>query len=161
AEGFDIKEAELQEAVQIYIETKAEPTGLYKLRGALNPSGRLDLSHAPIDDAEEASAIQNDEPISAPPEFIENKTTVGYHYKIPNNDFNIVLYYNGQQQLTDFNIGNVVISENGELYTPSEQTGILKGVMRQSLLDDKTIREKDYSLDDFIGKYKEIGRASC
>src|SRR5690625_929534 len=32
AEGFGFKEADLQDAVQNYIETKAEPTGLYKLR---------------------------------------------------------------------------------------------------------------------------------
>ena len=159
AGAFGYKTADLQGAVQNYIETKADSAGLFKLRATLNRSGSLNLSHAPIDDAEEAPAILSEAPISAPPEFIENKTTVRYHYKIPNNDFNIVLYYNGQQQLTEFNIGNVVISENDELYTPSEQTGILNGVMRQSLLDDKMIQERDYSLDEFIGKYEE-GRIS-
>ena len=74
-------------------------------------------------------------------------------------NFNIVLYYNEQHQLTEFNLGNIVISENDKFYTPSEQTGILNGVMRQSLLDDGTIEEKDYSVDDFIEKYKN-GRIS-
>lgn len=159
AETFDYKRADLTAAVGSYMEKMDISEGLYKLRVTQNRPGELVLSHTPIDDRKEGSAILYDEPIKAPPEFIENKTTVRYHYKMPNDDFNIVLYYNEQQQLTEFNIGNIVISENDKFYTPSEQTGILNGVMRQSLLDDGTIEEKDYSVDDFIEKYKN-GRIS-
>ena len=154
AKTFDFNTGNLTAAVERYTEAEGIAGGLYKLRATLNAAGELTMSHAPIDDTKEGVAILHHEPILAPPKFIENKTTVRYHYKIPNNDFNIVLYYNEQQQLTEFNIGNVVISENGKFYTPSEQSGILNGVMRQSLMDDKTIHEKDYSIDDFIEKYK-------
>lgn len=159
AEAFDYKTADLMVAVRDYIQTEEITEDLYKLRATLDRSGGLTLSHSPIDDYEEGTAILCNDPIHAAPEFIENKTTVRYHYKIPDDEFNIVLYYNEHQQLTEFNIGNVVIPENGELYTPSEQTGILNGVMRQSLLDDGIIREKDYPIDDFIDKY-ENGRVS-
>lgn len=159
AERFGFKAVNLTEKVGEYKQSEAISDGLYKLRATLDRTGGLVISHTPIDDREEENAVLYSEPINAPPEFIENKTTVRYHYKIPNNDFDIVLYYNEHQQLTEFNIGNIVISEDDKHYTPSEQTGILNGVMRQSLLDDGTIQEKDYSIDDFIEKYRE-GRVS-
>ncbi len=159
ADVFGFKAADLTEAIDQYKRTEGINDGLYKLRATLNRAGELAISHAPIADREEEEAFLYSDPTNGPLKFIENKTTVRYHYKIPNNDFNIVLYYNEHQQLTEFNIGNIVVSEDDKFYTPSSETGILNGVMRQSLLDDETIQEKDYSIDDFIKKYKE-GRIS-
>ncbi len=61
---------------------------------------------------------------------MRNKTTVRHHYHGVGDDFPIVLYYNEYQQLTEFNIGNLVVEEDGRFYTPPVTSGLLDGVMR-------------------------------
>lgn len=159
AENFNFKPSDLRTEVLQYVESHRLQRGLYKLRATQDEHGEVTITHSSIGDEETAAALLPPKPIYGVPEFIENKTTVRYHYKTPNNDFKIILYYNEEQQLTEFNIGNLVIMEDGEYFTPSEDAGILNGVMRQSLIDERKITEKDYMLDDFIEKH-EAGRIS-
>ncbi|CAM4257679.1 aminodeoxychorismate synthase component I [Lacicoccus alkaliphilus] len=157
ADHFNFKPSDLRAAVLQHVEFYGLKHGIYKLRATQDEHGEVAISHSPIEDEEAAGALLHRKPMYGVPEFIENKTTVRYHYKIPNNDFKIILYYNEDQQLTEFNIGNLVIMEDGDYFTPSAGAGILNGVMRQSLIDERKITEKDYMLDDFIEKH-ESGR---
>lgn len=157
AENFKFKPADFIGEVRHYVESRGLMHGLYKLRVTQDRHGNLEISHSSISDEETSRALLHQEPLSGAPEFIENKTTVRYHYTIPDDDFKIVLYYNEKRQLTEFNIGNLVIQEDGEYFTPSENTGILNGVMRRTLLDEGNIIEKDYTVDDFIEKYEAGG----
>lgn len=156
---FGFRQSDFTGEVRRYVESRGLMQGLYKLRATQDRHGRVDISHSPLSDERAASALLHRKPVHGAPEFIENKTTVRYHYKIPDDDFNIILYYNEKRQLTEFNIGNLVIEEEGEYFTPSEEAGILNGVMRRTLLDEGKITERDYAVDDFIRKY-ESGRIS-
>ena len=49
------------------------------------------------------------------------------HDDSPDDDFNIVLYYNDKQQLTEFNIGDLAVYEDGRYYTPIEEAALLNG----------------------------------
>ena len=65
------------------------------------------------------------------------------------------LYYNDNLDITEFNIGSIVIKEAGEFYTPPLSAGILNGVMRQSLIDDNIITEKNITMNDLQLKYEK------
>src|SRR5699024_3350833 len=51
--------------------------------------------------------------ITAPAEFLRHKTTVRHHYHSEDDEFPVVLYYNENHRMTEFNIGNPVVEEAG------------------------------------------------
>ncbi len=96
-----------------------------------------------------------DAAIKAPPMFLTNKTTVRHHYHGVGDDFPIILYYNEYQQLTEFNIGNLVVEEDGRFYTPPVTSGLLDGVMRQSLMAEGRLEERGYPMGTFLEKLED------
>ncbi|MHC0553135.1 aminotransferase class IV [Salinicoccus sp. CNSTN-B1] len=98
--------------------------------------------------------IHNDA-IDSPAEFLSNKTSIRHHYEGVSNEFPLVLYYNKRHQITEFNLGNLVVMEKDGYFTPSVDTGLLEGVMRTSLISDGVISERDYDLDEFIRRYEQ------
>ncbi|UXR69963.1 aminotransferase class IV [Staphylococcus sp. IVB6246] len=58
----------------------------------------------------------------------------------------MVLFYNLEGQLLEFDIGNLVISNDQGLLTPSYHDNFLRGCMRQALLDQGEIKEADLTL---------------
>ncbi|WP_051683072.1 chorismate-binding protein [Salinicoccus luteus] len=125
-----------------------------RLRAVADAAGRLTLSHGEVEDMSHADARLAEGPINASPMFLTNKTTVRHHYHSVSDDFPIVLYYNEYQQLTEFNIGNLVVEEDGEFHTPPVTSGLLDGVMRQCLMAQGILTERDYSLESFLEKYE-------
>ena len=61
-----------------------------------------------------------------------------------------VIFQNEKQEVTEGAISNIFIKSNGIYYTPSLKSGLLNGVYRQYLLNDKPgcIREKRLSLNE-------------
>ena len=58
-------------------------------------------------------------------------------------------------QLTEFNIGNLVVEEDGRFYTPPVTSGLLDGVMRQSLMADGRLEERGYPMETFLEKLED------
>lgn len=52
------------------------------------------------------------------------------------------IFFNEKGELTEGARSNVVLSINGELFTPPVECGLLNGVLRQKLLDEGKIKEK-------------------
>ncbi|POC75954.1 aminodeoxychorismate lyase, partial [Vibrio vulnificus] len=48
--------------------------------------------------------------------------------------------------------GNVMFKENGYYYTPHYNEDFLLGCMRQSLIDEGCLQEKNYYVDELIEK---------
>lgn len=63
-------------------------------------------------------------------------------------DYDDVLLFNRQSQVTESCIANVVVELNGELVTPPVHCGLLAGVYRRHLLEQGRIREKVITLAD-------------
>lgn len=164
---FDLHEARYQKSskalgfnmlnfsgkVDDYIKDNGLYHGLYRLRATVDYKGHMNITHTSFQDTHEAhQAVLALEPIYGPLDFFEHKTSVRYHYKRYDDDFSIVLYYNDKRQLTEFNIGNLVIYENGMYYTPSEDVKLLNGVMRQSLINHQLVKERNYTVEELMDK---------
>ena len=52
----------------------------------------------------------------------------------------------------EFDIGNVMIQERDKLYTPTYKGDMLPGCMRQSLIDQGKVIEKDFYIEEFKRK---------
>lgn len=127
--------------------------GVYKLRALLDQTGTLTLSHESLEEKKEMVSTIHNEPINGAQEYLEHKTTVRYHYHLID-EYALNLYYNRNNELTEFNIGNIVINEGGQYYTPKASSILLNGVMRQQLMNTEKLIERTYLLDEFIDKYK-------
>ena len=62
------------------------------------------------------------------------------HISVSPDAFDILLW-NERGEVTEFTRGNVVISLDGKLLTPSLTSGLLPGVLRAELLDQRIISE--------------------
>jgi para-aminobenzoate synthetase/4-amino-4-deoxychorismate lyase len=56
--------------------------------------------------------------------------------------------WNERQELTEFTRGNVVLTLNGQDYTPPASSGLLPGCLRQHLLQLGSLRERILTLQD-------------
>lgn len=156
AAHFNYAMIDFKKILNEYIKAQELHTGIYKLRLTLAPNGAVSLSHAALEPENKAmTATLSDGPIRGPRDFIVYKTTVRHQYDSKRNDSDVVLYYNDNLDITEFNIGNIVIKEQGIYYTPETSAGLLNGVMRQSLIENKEITEKNISKDELIHKYEQ------
>ena len=55
-------------------------------------------------------------------------------------------------KILEFDIGNVLIKEQGKYYTPCFNNDFLKGCMRAQLLDEGKAEERDYTIDELREK---------
>ncbi|MGO1922816.1 MAG: aminodeoxychorismate synthase component I [Jeotgalicoccus sp.] len=155
AAHFNFIKPDFKEAVASYIEGNNLTSGVYKLRATLSREGKLNISHAVLPEKNQpVTAVLAEAPILGAQDFIVHKTTVRHQYGGKRNDSDVVLYYNDNLDITEFNIGSIVIKEAGKFYTPPLSSGILSGVMRQALIDDEIITEQNITLNDLRHKYK-------
>lgn len=156
AAHFNFAPADFNTAITSYIERNELMSGVYKLRATLTRKGKLTITHAALEENNQPmTAVLALEPLQGAPDFIVHKTTVRHQYSGKTNDSDVVLYYNDNLDITEFDIGSIVIKEAGEFYTPPLSSGLLNGVMRQSLIDDKIITEKNIAMNDLQLKYEK------
>lgn len=80
-----------------------------------------------------------------PIERLQHKTSERDHYTSA--DGFLSLYYNENNYLTEFNIGNLVYALDGALYTPRSEDQ-LPGCMQAELLADNRIKRRDLHIDE-------------
>lgn len=83
--------------------------------------------------------------------FLYHKTTRRQTYEAMCMEFpeyDDVLLFNNRQEVTESCIANIVVEINGELVTPPVHCGLLPGIYRQYLLEQKKIREEIITLAD-------------
>lgn len=68
------------------------------------------------------------------------------------------MYYNEENEITEFDIGNVVIKIGDAYITPPYHGQFLNGCMRQALLKDNLIEEKNITVEKLI---KDIESSNC
>lgn len=154
ADYFNYPLDDVQNELQNYIEDKGLHTGVYKLRLTLDHTGVMNISHQEIEPLHIMTACLSTKIMCAPEDFTSHKTTVRHQYNSESNDCDLVLYYNDSLDVTEFNIGNLVVEENGVLTTPVLRPELLNGVMRQSLLTEGVLIERDYSVETLKKKYQ-------
>jgi para-aminobenzoate synthetase/4-amino-4-deoxychorismate lyase len=63
-------------------------------------------------------------------------------------DYDDVLLYNENNELTEFTIGNLVVEMNGKLFTPPISCGVLAGTFRAHLLETGQVEERVIHIDE-------------
>ncbi|MBL8098627.1 MAG: aminodeoxychorismate synthase component I [Anaerolineales bacterium] len=75
--------------------------------------------------------------------FLFHKTTHREVYeKSMQTGFDDVLLFNEKDECTEFTIGNLVVEQNGEFFTPPITCGLLAGTFREHLLETGKIKER-------------------
>lgn len=89
--------------------------------------------------------------ISSRDVFIFHKTNRRRQYAIAREQYphgDDLLFMNEKDELTETTIGNIVFSMGGKLYTPPIRCGLLPGVFRQMLVEEKKINERVLHVSD-------------
>ncbi|MDQ2800097.1 MAG: aminotransferase class IV, partial [Armatimonadota bacterium] len=97
-------------------------------------------------------------PISRGDKFLCHKTTHRAVYEAHRRDhpsaFDVLLW-NEEGELTEFTIGNLVIEQDGRLWTPPRECGLLAGTLRAEFLASGRVQERIVSRDD-LGNVSQI-----
>ncbi|MBO1198801.1 aminotransferase class IV [Staphylococcus simiae] len=127
--------------------------GIYRLKISLNRQGEFDYIAAPVAYKEMFTAQFEKASQHVPREIVTNKTTNRKHLAHMHMT-DLILLYDNKGKILEFDIGNIVIEENGMWYTPIYEEDFLKGCMRQQLIDNEQVQEKNYFKNDLIKKIK-------
>jgi len=63
-------------------------------------------------------------------------------------EFDDVLLYNKQRELTEFTIGNLVVEIGGQLFTPPISAGVLPGTFRAHLIETGQVAERSIPMEE-------------
>jgi para-aminobenzoate synthetase/4-amino-4-deoxychorismate lyase len=127
----------------------ASPT---RVRVAVNPGGEVSISHSRLKQSRRPFRVALAlEPVSSHDRLLYHKTSQRQALEralAGRAGMDDVLLWNQNRELTQSTIANIVLEKNGELLTPPISCGLLGGVYRGWLLEQKKIREKVLTLDD-------------
>lgn len=95
------------------------------------------------------------QPVHSSNVFLFHKTT---HRKIYEDaiekGFDEVLLFNEKDELTEFTIGNLVVEQNREFFTPPISCGLLAGTFRQHLIEIGKIKERVIHKNELLSASK-------
>ena len=60
------------------------------------------------------------------------------------------ILFNQESEVTETNISNIVFEENGNLFTPPVECGLLSGIMRTELLQNNALRERVITKNELL-----------
>jgi para-aminobenzoate synthetase/4-amino-4-deoxychorismate lyase len=90
-----------------------------------------------------------EQPLNSADVFLYHKTTHRQLYENPKPpDCEDVLFWNERRELTESTIANLVIEKQGHWLTPPLSCGLLPGVYRSFLLQEKKVKEETIRLQD-------------
>jgi para-aminobenzoate synthetase / 4-amino-4-deoxychorismate lyase len=92
------------------------------------------------------------QPVDSNDRFLFHKTTnrLVYDRAVSERpDCDDMILWNERGEITESSVANVVVSIDGELFTPPLDSGLLAGTFRAQLLADGTIRERVISVSEF------------
>lgn len=127
------------------------PVGHFRTKLILNPDGTMQHVVADLSDKKAFTAkfqqLQNHIPRSV----IINKTTQRDHLAHMH-ETDLILLYDEKGKILEFDIGNVAIKENNQLFTPVYEADFLLGCKRQEMIDNGALLEKNFYLNELKEK---------
>ncbi|MCI2773674.1 aminotransferase class IV [Staphylococcus petrasii] len=147
--GFSFSEREWEQYVEKIKSQNSE--GTFRLKMEIDKEGRLSHIIKPLMAKNEFTAEFKESEAACAKEYVINKTTERQHLDHGHRT-DLVLLYSETGKILEFDIGNIMIEENGQYYTPSYEEDFLLGCMRQSLIDAHKLLIKDYNKDELIEK---------
>ena len=122
--------------------------GFFKVRITVDMEGKFELKKIPTERIKEIVKVRiSKRKINSKNSFLYHKTTKrGFYDKeriqAEKQGFFEILFMNNKGELTEGSISNIFILKNKKLYTPKLECGLLAGVLRESLLRGKKVKEK-------------------
>ena len=105
--------------------------------------GRIETQMTPIELLDEMKPVTlATEPVDSSDRFLFHKTT----RRRSGDD---VIFWNERGEVTESSIANIVVSIDGELFTPPIECGLLPGVFRNHLLAEGKIKERVITIEEF------------
>lgn len=125
--------------------------GKYRLKLTLEKNRQLNYVLAPVADKTTFTArlVQRSHLVNE--SIIVNKTSER-RYLEHSHETDLILLYDEAGKILEFDIGNIMIEEGNEWYTPCYNDDFLRGCMRQSLIDQGKLKTKDIKIDEFKKK---------
>ena len=122
------------------------PFGLSRGRIRLLPDGRVAVEVLPFAafDGVRRVALAR-EPVDPSDPFLCHKTTRRDAYtraQTTRPDVDDVILWNTRREITEATIANVVVEIGGERWTPPRACGLLPGIARGLLIDERQVRER-------------------
>ncbi|CDR65925.1 aminotransferase class IV [Staphylococcus schweitzeri] len=127
--------------------------GEYRLKVTLNAQGNFETIVSELPKKNVFTAKIQTLPNSVDPIFLNNKTTERKHLD-HQHETDLILLTSPNGKVLEFDIGNIVIEENGNWYTPKYDGDFLKGCMRTYLIEQNKLTEKDFDKNELIVKYR-------
>ena len=119
--------------------------GIYRLKIELSKDGTFEIKVEPLMYKPYFTAKLQSIDNATETSLLINKTSQRQHLT-HNHTTDLILLYN-EYKILEFDIGNIMIEEQGKYYTPSYQHDFLPGCKRQEMIDQGKLFEKDYTVD--------------
>ncbi len=147
---FDFSEIAVKQALQkLAIQY---PQCDWRVRLLLDAQGQFQTEVQALEPVATPVAFQlAQEPVTSSDEFLRHKTTWRTVYApfVPNSaEVFDTLMWNEREELTEFTKGNIVLTLNGQDYTPPLSSGLLPGCLRQYGLQTGSLQERRLTLQD-------------
>ncbi|CAM3011246.1 aminotransferase class IV [Staphylococcus argensis] len=129
------------------------PNGVWRLKVLVNDQGEVTSEIAELPTKSRFSAQFQLSQSSVDTSVVMHKTTDRRHLA-HDHQTDLILLYRSDGKILEFDIGNVVIEEAGEWYTPADENDLLKGCKRRELLASGQLQIKDYQKEELIEKLR-------
>ena len=117
--------------------------GSFKVRLTLSKDGFLDTQVSPLGSVSDQPAHLATTPIDPSDRFLFHKTTL--------RDFSAeIVHWNDRGEVTESGIANIVVSIDGQLFTPPVSSGLLAGTFRNHLLAAGKIKERVITVEELL-----------
>ena len=134
--GFSFPEEEIRSALQRLV-----APGVFKVRLTLWKDGRIETQLSKLEPVMDQQVRLAATPIDSADRFLFHKTTL--------RDFAPdIVFWNERGEVTESGIANIVVSIDGQLYTPPIASGLLAGTFRNHLLAKGKIKERVITVEE-------------
>ena len=126
-----------------------------RIKLTLDANGKLDLYYSPISKPFQTNQLVQfaSTPVSANNIFLYHKSNIREVYDAAQREMPPLvepILFNQESEVTETNISNIVYQKDGELFTPPVRCGLLPGIMRSHLLENKIIKERVIIKNDLL-----------
>ena len=129
------------------------PNEVWRLKVRVDAQGEVTSEIAELPTKSRFSARFQPSHPSADPSVVTHKTTDRSHLE-HDHQTDLILLYRSDGKVLEFDIGNVVIEEAGEWYTPANDEDLLEGCKRRELLATGKLQIRNYQKAELIEKLR-------
>lgn len=122
-----------------------------KVRLTLWKDGRIEIELSAIEPFESRRVALATEPVDSSDRFLYHKTTKRDFYTAQLAARPVcedIIFWNERGEVTESTIANVVVSIDGQLFTPPVESGLLAGTFRNQLLAEGKIKERVITVEE-------------